>query len=143
MVTEQPSFNMELAAIAGKLSAFWPQSPLRLWFPQAEIQFELRHISAPLTKYYYVISSLPDYVVPDDDYLFKVTGDNLYETLKQRLLERYGELDDDRLNALTTPVVAGDMKPSQLLRGMRRICDTDLDPNAFLFKKLFLQHLFH
>ncbi|KRY45591.1 hypothetical protein T03_7734 [Trichinella britovi] len=143
MVTEQPNFNMELAAIAGKLSAFWPHSPPRLWFPQAEIQFELRHISAPLTKYYYVISSLPDSVVPDDDYLFKVTGDNLYETLKQRLLERYGESDDDRLNALTTPVVAGDMKPSQLLRGMRRICDTDLDPNAFLFKKLFLQRLFH
>ncbi|KRX15658.1 hypothetical protein T07_15019 [Trichinella nelsoni] len=57
----------------------------RLWFAQAEAQVELRNNSAPLRKYYYVISFLPESVVPDDEDLFKVKGDNPYETLKQCL----------------------------------------------------------
>ncbi|KRY05363.1 hypothetical protein T12_756 [Trichinella patagoniensis] len=36
---------------------------------------------------------------------------------------------------------AGDTKPSQLLREMRRNCGKDLDPNTCFFKKLFLQRL--
>ncbi|KRZ82123.1 Retrovirus-related Pol polyprotein from transposon opus [Trichinella sp. T8] len=37
--------------------------------------------------------------------------------------------------------LAGDTKPSQLLREMRRNCGKDLDPNTCFFKKPFLQRL--
>ncbi|KRZ60461.1 Transposon Tf2-6 polyprotein [Trichinella nativa] len=123
-----------------KLPPFWPHSP-RLWFAQAEAQFALRHVSASLTKYYHVIASLPDSVAPDVDDLLEPAGDAPYETLKRRLLERYGESDDDRFNALMNSARAGDTKPSQLLREMRRNCGKDLDPNTGFFKKLFLQRL--
>ncbi|KRY28926.1 hypothetical protein T03_16089, partial [Trichinella britovi] len=131
---------METVAISVKLPPFWPHSP-RLWFAQAEAQFALRHVSASLTKYYHVIASLPDSVAPDVDDLLEPAGDAPYETLKRRLLERYGESDDDRFNALMNSARAGDTKPSQLLREMRRNCGKDLDPNTCFFKKLFLQRL--
>ncbi|KRZ87482.1 Transposon Tf2-9 polyprotein [Trichinella sp. T8] len=98
-----------------------------------------RHLITSLTKYYYVIASLPDSVASDVDDLLEPAGDAPYETLKRRLLERYGESDDDRFNALMNSALAGDTKPSQLLREMRRNCGKDLDPNTCFFKKLFLQ----
>ncbi|KRZ65364.1 hypothetical protein T10_9979 [Trichinella papuae] len=131
---------METTSISVKLPPFWPHNP-RMWFAQAEAQFYLRHVSASLTKYFYVISSLLDSVTPDVDDLLEPVGDNPYETLKSRLLERYGQSDDDRFNALTTPTAVGDMKPSQILREMRRNCGKDLDPNTFFFQKVFLQRL--
>ncbi|KRY12187.1 hypothetical protein T12_6198 [Trichinella patagoniensis] len=63
-------------------------------------------------------ASLPDSVAPDVDDLLEPAGDAPYETLKRRLLERYGESDDDRFNALMNSAIAGDTKPSQLLREM-------------------------
>ncbi|KRX34432.1 hypothetical protein T05_11416 [Trichinella murrelli] len=45
------------------------------WFAQAQAQFQLRHISASLAKYYYVILSLPDSVAPDVDDLLEPVGD--------------------------------------------------------------------
>ncbi|KRY65025.1 hypothetical protein T4A_7522 [Trichinella pseudospiralis] len=137
---KQDNLDMETVAISVKLPPFWPHSP-RLWFAQAEAQFALRHVSASLTKYYHVIASLPDSVAPDVDDLLEPAGDAPYETLKRRLLERYGESDDDRFNALMNSARAGDIKPSQLLREMRRNCGKDLDPNTGFFKKLFLQRL--
>ncbi|KRZ81835.1 Retrovirus-related Pol polyprotein from transposon, partial [Trichinella sp. T8] len=101
-------------------------------FAQAEAQFALRRVSASLTKYYYVIASLPDSVAPDVDDLLEPAGGAPYETLKRRLLERYGESDDDRFNAFMNSALAGDTKPSQLLREMRRNCGKDLDPNTSL-----------
>ncbi|KRX74896.1 hypothetical protein T06_10251 [Trichinella sp. T6] len=54
----------------------------------AKAQFALRHVSASLTKYYYVIASLPDSVASGVDDLLEPAGDAPYETLKRRLLER-------------------------------------------------------
>ncbi|KRX51768.1 Retrovirus-related Pol polyprotein from transposon [Trichinella sp. T9] len=126
MSVKQDNLDMETVAIS---------------FAQAEAQFALRRVSASPTKYYYVIASLPDSVAPDVDDLLEPAGGAPYETLKRRLLERYGGSDDDRFNALMNSALAGDTKPSQLLREMRRNCGKDLDPNTCFFKKHFLQRL--
>ncbi|KRZ04683.1 hypothetical protein T11_5549 [Trichinella zimbabwensis] len=131
---------METTSILVKLPPFWAHNP-RLWFAEVEAQFHLRHMSAFVTKYFYVILSLPDSVTPDVDVLLEPVRDKPYETLKSRLLKRYGQSNDDRFNALTTPVAVGDMKPSQLLREMRQNCGKDLNPNTFFFQKHFLQRL--
>ncbi|KRZ66080.1 hypothetical protein T10_10012, partial [Trichinella papuae] len=138
--TEQTNFDMETTSILVKLPPFWTHNP-RLWFAEDKAQFHLHHISAFVTKYFYVILSLPDSVTPDVDVLLEPVRDKPYETLKSRLLKRYGQSDDDRFNALTTPVAVGDMKPSQLLREMRQNCGKDLNPNTFFFQKHFLQRL--
>ncbi|KRZ03423.1 hypothetical protein T11_1252 [Trichinella zimbabwensis] len=108
---------METTSISVKLPPFWAHIP-RLWF-----------------------ALKPNSVTPDVDDLLEPVGDNPYETLKSRLLGRYGQSDGDRFNALTTAVAVEDMKLSQLLREMRRNCGKDLNPNTFFFQKLFLQRL--
>ncbi|KRZ00369.1 hypothetical protein T4B_11183 [Trichinella pseudospiralis] len=70
----------------------------------------LRHISAFLTKYSYVISPLPDSVAADvGDFpeLFRIA---CYETSKRRLLRRYRESDDDCFMELMIPVAVADIK---------------------------------
>ena len=44
-------------AVALKLPTFWCSQP-RVWFAQAEAQFEIRKITADETRYYYVLSAL-------------------------------------------------------------------------------------
>ncbi|KRY62987.1 hypothetical protein T4A_10954, partial [Trichinella pseudospiralis] len=56
--------------------------------------------------------SLLHSVTLDVDVLLETVGDEPYETLKSRLLKRYGQWDDDRFNALTMTVAVGDVKPS-------------------------------
>ncbi|KRZ22884.1 hypothetical protein T4C_5023, partial [Trichinella pseudospiralis] len=48
--------------------------------------------------------SLLHSVTLDVDVLLETVRDEPYETLKSRLLERYGQWDDDRFNALTMTV---------------------------------------
>ncbi|KRY73829.1 hypothetical protein T4A_1798 [Trichinella pseudospiralis] len=57
--------------------------------------FHLRHISAFLKKYCYVISPLPDSVAADVDDLPLLYRITCYETSKRRLFDRYRESDDD------------------------------------------------
>ena len=44
-------------AVALKLPAFWVDHP-RVWLQQAEAQFALKHITADVTKYYYVVPAV-------------------------------------------------------------------------------------
>ncbi|KRY96789.1 hypothetical protein T4C_5962, partial [Trichinella pseudospiralis] len=48
--------------------------------------------------------SLLHSVTLDVDVLLETVRDEPYETLKSRLLKRYGQWDDDRFNALTMTV---------------------------------------
>ncbi|KRY23942.1 Transposon Tf2-6 polyprotein [Trichinella patagoniensis] len=113
MSVKQDNLDMKTVAISVKLPSFWLHSP-RLWFAQAEAQFALRHVSASLTKYYYVIASLPDSVAPDvDDFAAFSNG-----TPSQEIQ-----------NPLNFCKKCAEM----------RNCGKDLDPNTCFFKKPFLQ----
>ncbi|KRY98674.1 hypothetical protein T4C_3391, partial [Trichinella pseudospiralis] len=83
-----------------------------LLFAQAEAQFYLRYVSAPVTKYFRVILSLLDSLTLDVGVLLEPVGDEPYETLKSRLLKRYGQSNGNRFNELTITVAVGDMRPS-------------------------------
>ncbi|KRX96668.1 hypothetical protein T4E_7088 [Trichinella pseudospiralis] len=67
---------------------------------------------APVTKYFRVILSLLDSLTLDVGVLLEPVGDEPYETLKSRLLKRYGQSNGNRFNELTITVAVGDMKPS-------------------------------
>ncbi|KFD51267.1 hypothetical protein M514_07867 [Trichuris suis] len=112
---ESPLVTATSASVSIKLPPFWPRSP-RLWFAQAEAQFALRQITSSLTKFYYVIAALPD----DVDDLLDAEPSSPYGNMKTKLLQRFGESSEERLQKLIHGTLRADQKPSQLVREMRR-----------------------
>ncbi|KRY80571.1 hypothetical protein T4D_14087, partial [Trichinella pseudospiralis] len=53
-----------------------------------------------------------DSLTLDVGVLLEPVGDEPYETLKSRMLKRYGQSNGNRFNELTITVAVGDMKPS-------------------------------
>ncbi|KFD47481.1 hypothetical protein M513_11642 [Trichuris suis] len=80
------------AALSIKLPQFWAHSPKR-WFA-------LRQVSSSLTKFYYAVAALPDHIASDVDDLLDPEPLNPYEALKAKLLRRFGETQDQRLQKL-------------------------------------------
>merc|ERR1711911_410007 len=119
-------------------------SPMcRAGSPQAEAQFATSGVSASLTRYYHVITSLPESVIVRIPDLLTPPADDPYSPMKARLLELYDMNDFEKaelLNAL--PAVDGDMRPSMLLDRMRALTPTnELDNPNSLFWYAFLSRL--
>ncbi|KFD61010.1 hypothetical protein M514_11642 [Trichuris suis] len=87
------------AALSIRLPQFWAHSP-KLWFSQAEAHFALRQVSSSQTKFYYAIAALPDHIASGVDDLLDPEPPNPYEALKAKLLRRFGETQDQRLQKL-------------------------------------------
>uniref|UniRef100_A0A5S6Q1H9 Peptidase A2 domain-containing protein n=1 Tax=Trichuris muris TaxID=70415 RepID=A0A5S6Q1H9_TRIMR len=128
------------AALTIKLPQFWSHSP-KLWFAQCEAQFALRQVSSSLTKFYYVIAALPDDIAGDIDDLLTPESTRPYECLKAKLLRRFSESQDERLQKLLHATPRPDQKPSQLLREMRRLVDNTEEQQGSLFRRLFFDRL--
>ncbi|KFD45740.1 hypothetical protein M514_13380 [Trichuris suis] len=99
------------AALSIKLPQFWAHSP-KLWFAQAEAQFALRQVSSSLTKFYYAVAALPDHIASDVNDLLNPEPLNPYEALKAKLLRRFDETQDQRLQKLLHWSPPADQKPS-------------------------------
>lgn len=78
---------VEAAAVSLKLPIFWTSQP-RVWFAQAEAQFNLRHITADDTKYYHVLAALDQ---PTAERLLDLISappaENKYPAIRKRLLD--------------------------------------------------------
>lgn len=80
----------EINKISIKLPVFWSNSP-STWFVQAEAQFALAQITSDLTRYNYIISSLPQDIAESvTDILENPPTKNLYNNLKNNLISRRG-----------------------------------------------------
>ncbi|KHJ42925.1 hypothetical protein D918_07009 [Trichuris suis] len=128
------------AALSIRLPQFWAHSP-KLWFSQAEAHFALRQVSSSQTKFYYAIAALPDHIASGVDDLLDPEPPNPYEALKAKLLRRFGETQDQRLQKLLHWSPGADQKPSQWLREMRRLLDNRGEQEGPLFRLLFLDRL--
>lgn len=130
-----------IAPVSVRPPIFWKANP-RIWFCQIEAQFANARITSDLTKYNTVVSSLDGAILSQvSDVILNPPNVNLYVTLKSKLLERFEESEQSRLNTLLTSLTLGDKKPTHLLRQMRELAGGNIGDSAL--KSLFLQRLPH
>ncbi|KAL3181862.1 hypothetical protein MRX96_008164 [Rhipicephalus microplus] len=129
-------------SVDGKLPLFWTADPA-LWFIQVESQFAARRITADLTKYHYVVSSLPPAIASEiRNLLLAPPVENAYATLKETLIRPVTPSEPQRLQQLLHGTELGDRTPSQLLRHMQQLLGgTSNTIDGVLLRELYLQKL--
>ncbi|XP_064486103.1 uncharacterized protein LOC135398648 [Ornithodoros turicata] len=127
-----------------KLPSFWHNDPA-LWFVLAEAEFTKRHITSQHTKYYAALTALSASVMAEvRDIVTNPPSDNPYDTLKQQIIKRLSESQQQRLRQLLTTEELGDRKPTQFLRRMYQLLgDESSALDESILRELFLQRLPH
>ena len=125
--------------MALKLPTFWSSQP-RVWFAQAEAQFEIRRITADETKYYHILAALDQGTATRLlDLISAPPRENKYQTLKDRLVATFGLSQRERAGRLLHTRPLGDSKPSVLMDEMLALLGDH--PPCLLFEQLFLERL--
>ncbi|VDP72406.1 unnamed protein product [Schistosoma curassoni] len=113
----------------------------RIWFAQVEVQFQRRSIRSQTSKYSFVLGLLPTEVASEvSDLIDNIPASNLYDQLKQAIIQRTSLSDEKRLQQLLHECELGVKSPSQLLRHMRQLAGPYKFDSAFL-KEICLQRL--
>ena len=137
-----PAEAGRVEAYAMKIPPFWPADP-QIWFVQVEAQFAARGITAQRTMYHHVVGSLsPEIATEIRDLLLHPPGDNPYDVLKLKLIERTSASEQRRLQQLFTAEELGDRKPTQLLRRMQQLLgEKAAATDSAIIRELFMQRL--
>lgn len=129
----------EISRVAVKLPQFWDKEA-DLWFINIEAQFILAGITQDKTKYYAVVSALNSEVLSYvSDIVKNPPTEDLYKTLKDRLIAEFSDSEQKRVKDLLSNAVLGDDKPSHLLRKMRQLANDKIG-EEFL-RTLWIQRL--
>lgn len=138
-MTDDKSEGSDVARVAFRPPPFWDTNP-RIWFFQLESQFKLAGITADETKFHSVISAVDTKTLSRvADILEKPPLANMYDTLKERVLDLYSRSDSARLRLLFQDIQLGDGRPSQLLQDMKNLAEGDIKDDVL--KSLWLQRL--
>ncbi|KAH9382922.1 hypothetical protein HPB48_023552 [Haemaphysalis longicornis] len=131
-----------VSSVDGKLPPFWTADPA-LWFIQVESQVAARRITADLTKYHYVVSSLPPDIASEiRDLLLAPPVENAYPMLKETRVRRVTPSEPQRLQQLLRDTQLGDRTPSELLRHMKQLLgETSTALEGALLRERFLEKL--
>lgn len=131
----------DINALIVKLPTFWASNP-STWFIQAEAQFSLGKITADVSKYNYVVATLPQEIAESvSDILENPPNDGLYKNLKDTLIERHTLSLEARIKKLTSGEEIGDKKPSEYFRTLKRLAGSSGTVGDDLLKKLWLGKL--
>ncbi|GFT18931.1 uncharacterized protein NPIL_150611, partial [Nephila pilipes] len=113
---------------------------IKLWFLQAEANFELFGITNDVTKYNNVIAAIDSEILSViSDLLFDPPHADRFVTLKNRLIQEFSDSENLQIRKLLSELQLGDDKPSHLLRKMKELAGNAL--NDDFFKNLWLQRL--
>ncbi|KAM7306582.1 uncharacterized protein ISCGN_010285 [Ixodes scapularis] len=142
---EQPTTEQlvhQLGTISRRLPTFWAADP-ELWFAQVEQEFARRNITAQMTKFREVVTSLSSAEAMEvRDIVISPPDQEPYEHLKRELIRRTTASEQRRLQQLITAEELGDRKPSQLLRRMTHLLGSQASLRySSLLRELFLQRL--
>ncbi|XP_039970006.1 uncharacterized protein LOC120781854 [Bactrocera tryoni] len=119
------------------ISAFNRSHP-NLWFAQIERTFRLNNIVTDADQFDVVATHLEDEtLLAVEDLLLHPSNDNKYKALKCRILEKFGDSNQSKLQRLLKGDEFVGMKPSDILAQMRRLAP---DQDDFI-RLLFLQRL--
>lgn len=142
MTDNDATTSSGISTVTLKLPPFWPADPV-LWFVQVESQFATRRITADMSKYHHVVSSLSPAIATEvRDLLISPPAEDAYNTLKAQLIRRTSASEEKRLRQLLTAEELGDRTPTQLLRRLEQLLGekaTTIDQS--LLRELFLQRL--
>ncbi len=129
----------DISAISLKLPPFWIQQP-RIWFAQAESQFETKRILAENVKYHYTVAALDQAVALRVlDLIENPPEDDKYTALKNRLIQTFALSEYERAGNILHIDDLGDRKPSELMDVM--LGHLGNEAPCFLFRRIFLERL--
>ena len=134
--------NAWIAAASIKLPQFWPDKT-RVWFAQAEAQFETKGIMVEKTKFNHVVQMLDSKTATQAMNVIEIPdATNPYMVLKQRLTKAFTLSDSEKAARIIDMSGLGDRTPSQCLADMLQLVPQDevADP-GFLFREHFLRQL--
>lgn len=138
---KEENSTLEASKVSIKIPPFWIEKP-EMWFYTVEAQFKINGITAEETQFNYLVSQLhPDFLENIWD-IVKSPDPNKYSKAKERLLGTFRESSSKRIQRLLTGLELGDMKPSQLLRKMRSLGDTD-DISDKVLRTLWMDKMPH
>lgn len=131
----------DINALIVKLPAFWANNP-RTWFIQAEAQFALGKITADVSKYNYVVATLPEDIADSvSDILENPPSVDVYKNLKDALIDRHSLSLEARIKKLVSDEEMGDRKPSEYYRTLKRLAGSTSTVGEELLKKLWVSKL--
>lgn len=131
--------SQEVAKVTVKIPPFWKANPV-LWFAQIESQFQTARITGDATKFHTVVASIEsDVLALVSDVVITPPQANMYETLKQRLIQQFADSEQKRLKKLLQDIDLGDRKPSELLREMRELAGNNVIGEGL--KSIWMQRL--
>lgn len=129
----------QVAKLGVKLPPLW-KSNIKLWFAQAESNFELSGITVDSTKYNNIVAAIdPETLSAVSDILLNPPSHDKYKTLKDRLIQEFSESENKQIRKLLSELQLGDEKPSHLLRKMQQLAKDSIT-DEFL-KSLWFQRL--
>lgn len=133
------SNNAQVAKLGVKLPPLW-KANIKLWFAQAESNFELSGITVDATKYNNIVAAIdPETLSAVSDILLNPPTTNKYATLKDRLIQEFSESANKQIRKLLSDLQLGDEKPSHLLRKMQELAKDSITPD--FLKSLWFQRL--
>ncbi|GFT64006.1 uncharacterized protein NPIL_530711 [Nephila pilipes] len=136
-MTEVSNAQQHVSHVADKLPPLWKQN-LKLWFLQAEANFELSGITNDVTKYNNVIAAIDSEILSVvSDLLFDPSHADRYTTLKNRLIQEFSDSENLQIRKLLFQLQLGDDKPSHLLRKIKELAGTTI--NVDFLRNLGLQ----
>ncbi|GFT48956.1 uncharacterized protein NPIL_163831 [Nephila pilipes] len=127
-MTEDSNAQQHASRIAAKLPPLWKHN-IKLWFLQAETNFELSGITNDVTKYNNVLAAI-------DSEILSVVSDLLFDPPH---VDRLGKSTDSESRKLPSELQLGDDKPSHAQRKMKELAGTAL--NDDFLRNLWLQRL--
>ena len=108
---------------------FWQSKPA-LWVAQIEfeIEFAAARITNDKTKFHTVVAAIKSSVLSQiSDIVLNPPVDNIYNTLKTRLLEHYMVPEQKRIRKLLQDLELDNMRPTQLLRKMYDLAGKEIN----------------
>lgn len=124
-----------------KLIPFWANNPTT-WFIQAEAQFKIAKITSESSRFYHVLSALPQEVIESIvDFIQSPPEVDLYSNIKKVLIERHSLSVEKRLEKIISNEDIGDRKPSDFYRSLKQLAGTSGTIGDQLIRKLWLRRL--
>ncbi|XP_075150889.1 uncharacterized protein LOC142224999 [Haematobia irritans] len=130
------STSMEISRVAIKAPPFWQSDPL-LCFKQMESQFIMAGVTQDSTKFHTIVASIESNILEKvHDIIINPPAENMYGTLKDKLVSCFSDSEEKRLKKQLTNVELGYKKPSELLNGMRSLAQAILSVSDDSLEKL-------